>query len=134
MKTVVSDLAVLGGPPMFREPLHVGRPNLYNREALFHRLGVAVDRLWFTNDGPLLLEMEETFARFFGVRHCVAVANATLGLLLVAHALRLKGDVLIPPLLSSVRHGRSNGTGRVRSSATCCRIGTRSIPPPFARR
>src|SRR5215831_4990241 len=96
MKTVVSDLAVLGGSPMFKEPLHVGRPNLSNRAALFHRLGEAADRLWFTNDGPLLLEMEETFARFFGVRHCIAVANATLGLLLVAHALRLKGDVLMP--------------------------------------
>lgn len=96
LKKSVSDLALFGGTPLFSEVLHVGRPNILNRDALFRRLGEATDRLWLTNDGPLLLEMEERFAQFLEVKHCIAVANATLGLQLLAHALDLKGEVLMP--------------------------------------
>jgi dTDP-4-amino-4,6-dideoxygalactose transaminase len=77
------------GAPLLSDVLHVGRPNVLNRDALFRRLGEATDRLWLTNDGKLLLEMEERFAQFLEVKHCIAVANATLGLQLLAHALDL---------------------------------------------
>jgi len=96
LKKSVSDLAVLGGEALFPEPLHVGRPNICNRDALFKRLGEATDRRWLTNDGPLLLEMEKRFASFLEVKHCIAVANTTLGLQLLAHVLGLKGEVLMP--------------------------------------
>ncbi len=96
LKKSVSDLALFGGTPLFSRTLHVGRPNVLNREALFRRLREATDRLWLTNDGPLLLEMEERFAQFLEVKHCIAVANATIGLQLLAHSLDLKGEVLMP--------------------------------------
>jgi dTDP-4-amino-4,6-dideoxygalactose transaminase len=96
LKKSVSDLVLLGGHPLFAQTLHVGRPNVSNREALFRRLAEATDRLWLTNDGPLLLEMETRFAEFLDVKHCVAVANATLGLQMLAFALDLKGEVLMP--------------------------------------
>ncbi len=95
-KKAISDLALFGASPHFQIPLSVGRPNICNREALFIRLHEATDRLWLTNDGPLLLEMESRFAQFLEVKHCIAVANATLGLQLLVHALGLKGDVLMP--------------------------------------
>lgn len=95
-KKSVADLAIFGGEPLFKERLYVGRPNICNRDALFRRLNEATDRLWLTNDGPLLLEMEAKFAEFLQVKHCIAVANATLGLQLLAHALGLKGEVIMP--------------------------------------
>jgi len=89
-------LALFGASPQFQGPLYVGRPNLFNRDEMFRRITEATDRLWLTNNGPLLLELESRFAQFLDVKHCVAVANATLGLQLVAHALNLKGEVLMP--------------------------------------
>ncbi|MDD4914441.1 MAG: DegT/DnrJ/EryC1/StrS family aminotransferase [Methylococcales bacterium] len=95
-KKSVSDLALFGGQPLFAEPLYVGRPNICDHDALFRRIQDAVDLRWLTNDGPLLLEMEARFAEFLAVKHCIAVANATLGLQLLAHALELKGEVIMP--------------------------------------
>lgn len=96
VKRIVADLALFGATPLFDIPLYVGRPNIYDQDALFRRLREASERLWLTNDGPLLLEMESRFSQFLDVKHCIAVANATLGLQLVARALELKGEVLIP--------------------------------------
>ncbi len=38
MKTCLSDLAVFGGAPAFKEKLHVGRPNIGDRERLLERI------------------------------------------------------------------------------------------------
>ena len=81
---------------MFDEKLHVGRPNILDPEALYARVQDAVDRKWLTNDGPFVLELERDLARFLGVKHCVAVANATLGLQLLVNALGIRGKVLMP--------------------------------------
>ena len=91
-------LAVFGGTPAFASPLHVGRPNVPNRERLFERVGQALDRRWLTNDGPLLHELERRAAERLQVEHVVAVANGTLGLALAAAALGLQGDVVLPAL------------------------------------
>jgi dTDP-4-amino-4,6-dideoxy-D-glucose transaminase len=95
-KMTVSDLAIFGGSPMFDDELHVGRPNILDRAGTLSRINDAIDRLWLTNDGPLVRELEERFAEFAGVEHAIAVANATLGLQLTAMALDLNGDVVMP--------------------------------------
>jgi hypothetical protein len=51
VKRRLEDLAVLGGPPAFDAPLHVGRPNVGSRDALVSRLDEILDRNWLTNDG-----------------------------------------------------------------------------------
>lgn len=89
-------LAILGGTPAFAEPLHVGRPNIGDRAALLRRIEDALDRRWLTNGGPLVEEFERRVAEMHGVRHCLAVTNATVGLQLAAHALGLTGDVIMP--------------------------------------
>ena len=90
------ELAILGGTPAFTEPLHVGRPNIGDRAALLRRIEGALDRRWLTNGGPLVEEFEHRVAEMHGVRHCLAVTNATLGLQLAAHALGLTGEVIMP--------------------------------------
>jgi dTDP-4-amino-4,6-dideoxygalactose transaminase len=92
----LEELAIYSGQPAFPEPLHVGRPNLGDREALLRRLNGAFDRRWLTNDGELLQEFETRVAEVTGVEDCVVVVNATAGLELVARALGLTGEVILP--------------------------------------
>jgi len=89
-------LAVLGGAPAFGRPLLTGRPNILDPAATASRIRDAMGRHWLTNEGPLVQELEERFAAFQGVRHAVAVANATLGLQLTAKALDMAGEVIMP--------------------------------------
>lgn len=84
--------------PRFREPLHVGRPNVGDRARLLERIEGALDRLWFTNNGPLVRAFETKVAEVAGVRNCVAVSNATTGIQVVARALGIgPGDEVIVP-------------------------------------
>ena len=76
--------------------LYVGCPNIGNREAFLARVGDILDRRRFTNNGPLVQEFEGRIAQHVGVKHCVAMCNATVALEIACRALDLKGEVLIP--------------------------------------
>jgi dTDP-4-amino-4,6-dideoxygalactose transaminase len=89
-------LAVLGGPPAFAEPRHVGRPNIGDRARLFERLERMLDARWLSNGGPLLTEFEARLRELTGARNAVAVVNATVGLEIVARAAGLEGEVIVP--------------------------------------
>jgi dTDP-4-amino-4,6-dideoxygalactose transaminase len=82
--------------PPFSEPLHVGRPNIGNREALMARIEGMLDRRWLSNNGPLVQEFEAKLAAFLGVEHVVAMCNATIALEIAARALGMKGEVIVP--------------------------------------
>ncbi|XBB67078.1 DegT/DnrJ/EryC1/StrS family aminotransferase [Nocardioides sp. WV_118_6] len=82
--------------PAFDEPLHVGRPNTGDRETFLARVGEIFDRTWFSNDGPVVRELEQRIAELIGVRHCVAVCNGTVGLEIAVRALGLSGEVIVP--------------------------------------
>ncbi|MCO5167995.1 MAG: DegT/DnrJ/EryC1/StrS family aminotransferase [Planctomycetes bacterium] len=96
VKQDLGDLAISGGPPAFEEPVHVGRPNLGPREALFSRLEGVLDRRWLTNDGELVHEFERRVAGAAGVRHCIATCNGEIGLEIAIRALELRGEVIVP--------------------------------------
>jgi dTDP-4-amino-4,6-dideoxygalactose transaminase len=91
------ELAVLGGVRAFDRPLHVGRPNLGDRKQFLQRVEGILDRLWFTNHGPLVAEFEEAVASLVGVRHCIATCNGTLALEIAARAAGLSGEVITSP-------------------------------------
>src|SRR6266511_3546355 len=90
------ELAILGGPPRFAEPRHVGAPNVGDPARLAERIAGAVERRWLTNNGPLVREFEERVAELAGAKHAIAVSSATVGIELVARALRLDGEVIVP--------------------------------------
>ncbi|MCX7726199.1 MAG: aminotransferase class I/II-fold pyridoxal phosphate-dependent enzyme [Chitinispirillaceae bacterium] len=96
MKCKIEDLAIFGGEPAFKEKLHVGRPNIGDRARLLERFNDILDRRWFTNDGPYVLEFEQKIAEFVGVKNCIAMCNATVALEIVIKALELKGEVIVP--------------------------------------
>jgi dTDP-4-amino-4,6-dideoxygalactose transaminase len=82
--------------PAFATPRHVGAPNLPDAKALTDRLELALERRWLSNGGPFVAEFERAVERRLGVRHCVTTCNATTGLMLVARALGLTGEVVMP--------------------------------------
>jgi dTDP-4-amino-4,6-dideoxygalactose transaminase len=86
----------MGAKPAFAEPLHVGCPNIGDRQALLARVNGMLDRRWFTNNGPMLKEFERRIAEFVGVRHCIAMCNATVALETAIRALELRGEVIMP--------------------------------------
>jgi dTDP-4-amino-4,6-dideoxygalactose transaminase len=95
-KSAAHDLAIFGKPPAFAEKVHVGRPNVGNREHLLNRINDMLDRNWFTNNGPYVQEFEKRIAEFAGVRHCIAMCNATIALEIAIRALGLTGEVIVP--------------------------------------
>ena len=88
--------AILGGAPAFTEALHVGRPNVGNRERLQKRIDAMLDARWFSNGGPLVGEFETRIASHLGVKHCIATCNGTTALMLAIRGLDLKGEVIVP--------------------------------------
>lgn len=96
MKSRWDELAIFGGEPAFDEPLHVGRPNLPNKEAFLRAVGDIWDSKILSNNGPFVLELEKRFCDLAGTQHAIAVCNATLGLQLVARAMELKGEIILP--------------------------------------
>lgn len=96
MKRRWQDLAIFGGEPLFREPLHVGRPNIGDKKDLLRRFEEILDSRWLTNDGPVVKEFETEVAKMVGVAHAVATCNATLALQLLSRAVGLRGEVIMP--------------------------------------
>jgi dTDP-4-amino-4,6-dideoxygalactose transaminase len=96
MKQDISDLAMFGGQPAFDQVLHVGRPNIGNRQRLLERINDMLDRRWLTNHGPYVQEFEEHLAERLGVKHCIAMCNGTIALEIAARALGLHGEVIVP--------------------------------------
>jgi dTDP-4-amino-4,6-dideoxygalactose transaminase len=78
------------------QTLHVGRPNLGDRERLLERINGMLDRRWFSNNGPLVKEFEATIAGYLGVKHCICVCNATVGLEIAIRAAGFSGEVIVP--------------------------------------
>ena len=95
-KQKISDLAIFGGKPAFSDTLHVGRPNIGNREGLLERINDILDRRWLTNRGLYVREFEQRIADFLGVRHCIAMCNGTVALEIAVRALGMKNEVIVP--------------------------------------
>lgn len=91
-----SDLAIFGGSPVFPEKLHVGRPNIGDRQRLLERINDMLDRRWLSNNGLYVQEFEQRLADFTGAKHCIAMCNATVALEIVIRSLGLAGEVIVP--------------------------------------
>jgi dTDP-4-amino-4,6-dideoxygalactose transaminase len=79
-----------------RYALHVGRPNIGNRESFLSKVNAMMDRRWLSNDGPLVREFEKKISEFLGVKNVVAMCNATVALEIASRALNLHGEVIVP--------------------------------------
>jgi dTDP-4-amino-4,6-dideoxygalactose transaminase len=98
MRKSVQDLAIAGAQPTFQSPLHVGRPNIGDRERLMERINDMLDRRWLSNAGRYVTELEQRLADMLDVEHCIVMCNGTVALEIAIRALDLQGEVIIPSL------------------------------------
>jgi dTDP-4-amino-4,6-dideoxygalactose transaminase len=96
MKHKFDELAIFGGAPAFNDKLHVGRPNIGNRERLLARFNQILDSRSLSNDGPFVREFERRVAEMAGVKNCIAICNGTVALEIAARSLGLAGEVIVP--------------------------------------
>jgi dTDP-4-amino-4,6-dideoxygalactose transaminase len=74
---------------------HVNFP--YMNKPHFERLIKNMfERGIYSNNGPLVRQFEDLFAIRHEVKHAIAVSNATMGLQIVAKAMGLTGEVIMP--------------------------------------
>ncbi|MEJ2452100.1 MAG: DegT/DnrJ/EryC1/StrS family aminotransferase [Gammaproteobacteria bacterium] len=91
-----TDFAFLGGKPSFNKIIPVGQlyfPSWGRYESAFRGI---FERQYYTNNGPLLTELELRLQEFLNVKHVMCVTNATFGLMMAAEALELSGKVILP--------------------------------------
>ena len=96
MQSAASTLAILGGAPAFQDKLHVGRPNIGDRDRFILRINEMLDRRWFSNNGEFVQQFERKIEAYLGVKHCIAMCNATVALEITSRALGLTGEVIVP--------------------------------------
>jgi len=98
IKNSIAELAILGGSPAFDKTLHVGRPNIGNRQRFLERVNDMLDRRWLTNNGPYVQEFERSVADLVGAKHCIAMCNATVALEIAIRSLGFTGEVIVPSM------------------------------------
>lgn len=76
--------------------LHVGRPNIGDRVRFLERVEKILDHRLFSNNGPYVQEFEALIAKYLGVRNCICVCNATIGLEIVIRSLGIQGEIIVP--------------------------------------
>lgn len=91
-----ADLAIRGAPPAFAEPLHVGRPNIGDKQKFMSMMDDMFERRWLSNNGPFVQEFERRLAEYLGVEHVVAMCNGTVALEIAVRAVGLTGEVIVP--------------------------------------
>ena len=89
-------LAILGGEPAFDKPLHVGRPNIGDRQQFMEYANQMFDNRWLSNRGPLVKQFEQELCQLLGVKHCIAICNATVALEIAIRALGMQDEVIVP--------------------------------------
>jgi len=96
MKSNLEELAIFGGRPAFNEKIHVGRPNIGNRDRLLERINDLLDRKWLSNNGPYVQEFEQQVSERLGVKHCIAMCSGTVALEIAIRATGFTGEVIVP--------------------------------------
>ena len=98
MKICLDDLAVFGGKPIFSTPRPIGQLFTPDADEYLRCLKISFDVCHLTNGGPLVKKLEQKLALYHGTMHCIALANAGLGLtmLMQLFANGKAGEVIMP--------------------------------------
>jgi dTDP-4-amino-4,6-dideoxygalactose transaminase len=98
LKRRVADLALLGGTPVFATPRAIGQLASPDARVFFGHAAGIYERRRITNNGPLVQELERRLCVLHAVPHVVAVANASLGLVILMNVVARPRatDVIMP--------------------------------------
>lgn len=95
-KRSIEDLAIFGGRPGVPQPLHVNRPSPGNVAGFYENVASAFHNKVFTNNGPLVRDLEQRLCSDLRVDNCILTSSGTSALTLLIRALDLEGEVIIP--------------------------------------
>ena len=84
--------------PTHAKTLVVGRPNVLDEQGFLEDVKTILRSKLLTNGGPFVSQLEQGAREYLGVKHVVAVSNATVGLELALRARRFApgAEVLLP--------------------------------------
>jgi len=91
-----SGFALFGANPVFDKPLPFGQLYFSSWERYQESFRGIFERQYYTEYGPLNQQIEQKLQQFLGVKHAICVTNETIGLMMVASAMGLKGKVILP--------------------------------------
>lgn len=81
----------------FEKPIHVTRPPLPDRAAVYRKIDEIWDSQWLTNVGIQHRQFETELKKYLDVPNISLFCNGTLALQLACQALRLSGEVITTP-------------------------------------
>jgi len=97
--TETPSLAVFGAVPKFRSTVQVGQFH-WPEWDLYEKAARGIfDRRYYTAQrfaGPLVVQFQQRLQEFLNIKHAIVVRNATNGLMIATHSLRLRGKVIVP--------------------------------------
>ena len=99
-KQRLDDLALFGGVPLFARPRSTSNLVRPDFEAFMRYSETMLAAGQYTNNGPLVRELEHRLASFHQTRHCVSFCNGFWALVLAMRELALPGrdEVVMPSL------------------------------------
>ena len=94
----VDDLAVFGGTPLFASPRPIGQLDVPPLDDFLASVRRILDDGRLSGNGRVVEALERDVAAFHDVRHCIAVANAGLALIMLAQVFAgdRHGEVIMP--------------------------------------
>jgi dTDP-4-amino-4,6-dideoxygalactose transaminase len=92
----LKELVIFGGKKKIETILELGQYNQPSWKEFNEIVDGIYSRKYYTNHGPLVRKLEEKLQEFLGVKHVMCMTNASIGLMIAAKALDIKGNVLVP--------------------------------------
>lgn len=98
MKNTIEDLAIFGGPRLFSKSKPIGQLFSPDADSYLSQLKKAFNARHLTNDGEIVRTLENELAAFHEVEHCIALANAGLGIIMLIQLFSegRSGEVIMP--------------------------------------
>lgn len=77
--------------------INVTKPFLPPKEEYLRYVDEIWERVWLTNNGPLVNKLELHLKEYLGVEHLLFLTNGTIALQIAIKALELKGEIITTP-------------------------------------
>ena len=77
--------------------INVTKAFLPAREAYENYVKGIFDRCWLTNNGPLVVELEQRLKSYLGMENMLYLSNGTVAIQIAIKALELKGEIITTP-------------------------------------
>jgi dTDP-4-amino-4,6-dideoxygalactose transaminase len=100
VKDKISDLAMFGGIKLFHNPISTSNLVKPSFDKFLEYSTIFYEKKRYTNDGPLVKELERRLSKFHNVSYCMAYVNGFWALVASIKSLALSGreEVLMPSL------------------------------------